>query len=128
MQKDDKTYLKTLKDHIKKDTIFCFIGLSNVFNLKWLKKYVMFFVENNFFAFSKTLGFKKADYKTLKTFVLSSTIHVSSEIEVFEAIVRWIEHDENSRKNLMCDLLQSVRLPLLSCEIIEHIITNNKFC
>ena len=117
-----------MKDLIKKDTIFCFLGLSKVFNLKLLEKYLVFIVENNFVAFSKTLGFRKADYKTLQTFVSSQTIHVDSEIEVFEAIVRWIEHDENSRKNLMCDLLQSVRLPLLSCEIIEHIITNNKFC
>ena len=113
---------------MKKNTIFCFFGLSKVFNLKLLKKYLVFIVEKNFVAFSKAPGFKKADYKTIQTFVSSSTIHVSSETEVFEAIVRWIKHDENYRKYFMCDLLQSVRLPLLSCEIIEHIITNNKFC
>ena len=67
--KNEKTYLKNFKDFVKKDTIFCFLGLSKVFNLKLLKKYLVFIVENDFVAFSKTLGFKKANYKTLKTFV-----------------------------------------------------------
>ena len=91
---------------MKKDTFFCFLGLSKIFNLKLLKKCLVCVVENNFVAFSKTFGFKKADLKTIQTFVSSQTIHVSSEIEVFEAIVRWIEHDEKTRKNFMYDLLQ----------------------
>ena len=68
-------------------------------------------VENNFVGFSKSLEFINIDYKALKFFVSRSTIHVSSEIEVFEAIVRWIDHDKKSRKKLMCNLLKMVRLP-----------------
>ena len=85
-------------------------------------------VENNFVGFSKSLGFRNIDYKILKFFVSRSTIHISSEIEVFEAIVNWVEHDKNSRIKYMCNLLKMVRLPLLSCKVIRKLIRSNKFC
>ena len=116
---DDEMFLEDLKTFINKRNIFCFFTLSKLFSLKLLKKYLVSVVDNNFVGFSKTFGFKNIDYKTLKFFVSRSTIHVSSEIEVFQAIVNWIEHDEKIRKVFMCDLLQMVRLPLLSCEVIR---------
>ena len=80
--------------------------------------------ENN----ENVANYAAIDLKTLKAFVSRSTITVSSEIEVFQAIVNWIEQDENSREHLMCDLLKMVRLPLLTCEVIQNLVKSNKFC
>ena len=85
-------------------------------------------VENNFVGFSYTLGFKKITHKTLKTFISRSTIRVSSEIEVFDAIVNWIKYDKQYRKTFMCELLKTVRLPMLSSKIIRKLIKGNKLC
>ena len=120
--------MEIFKKFMNKDNVFCFFALSEVFTLKLLKIYLVFVIENNFVCFSKTLGFKNVDYKTLKAFVSRSTITVHSEVEVFEAIVKWIEHNKNSRKHLMFDLLKMVRLPLLTSQIIQKFIRSNKFC
>ena len=116
------------KEFVTKENIFSFLDFCKLFNLKLFKKYLVSAFENNFVGFSKSLGFQNIDYKTLKFFVSRSTIHVSSEIEVFEAIVNWVEHDKNARIKYMCNLLKMVRLPLLSSYVIRKLIRSNKFC
>ena len=71
--------MEIFKKFMNKDNVFCFFALSEVFTLKLLKIYLVFVIENNFVCFSKTLGFKNVDYKTLKAFVSRSTITVHSE-------------------------------------------------
>ena len=110
---DDEMFLEDLKTFINKRNIFCFFTLSKLFSLKLLKKYLVSVVDNNFVGFSKALGFQNIDFKTLKFFVSRSTLHVSSEIEVFQAIINWIEHNEKIRKVYMCDLLKIVRFSCL---------------
>ena len=60
-----KNLLKKFERLCEKAYYF-FLGLSKVFNINMLNKYLVCVVENDFVAFSKTLGFKKADHKTLK--------------------------------------------------------------
>ena len=120
--------LEDLKVFINKENCFCFFNLTKLFSLQKLKIYLVSVVENNFVGFSKAFGFENIDYRTLKLFVSRSTIHVSSEIEVFEAIVNWIKYDEKIRKVFMCDLLKMVRLPMLSCEAIQKNVISNKLC
>ena len=125
---DDEMFLEDLKTFINKRNIFCFFTLSKLFSLKLLKKYLVSVVDNNFVGFSKALGFQNIDFKTLKFFVSRSTLHVSSEIEVFQAIINWIEHNEKIRKVYIYDLLKLVRLQLLSCEVLEQYVKSNEFC
>ena len=128
LRTDENVYVEDLKKFIKNKNIFCFLRVAKLYSLKLLNSFLVTVVENNFVRFSKTLGFKNIDHKTFKAFISASTITVSSETEVFQAVVNWIEYDEKSRKHYMCDLLKFVRLPLLTDEIIEKLVKNNKFC
>ena len=47
---------------------------------------------------------------------------VVSEEPVFEAVVGWVKHDETNREEYMSQLLEHVRLPLLSAKYITDVI------
>lgn len=58
----------------------------------------------------------------LKELVTSDELHVTSEQQVFEAVLRWVKHDEENRVKNLPELLALVRLPLLSPEYLaDHV-------
>ena len=93
-----------------------------------MKAYLISIFRNNFVSFSKSNDFNDLSHKIFKNIISSSDLNVSSELEVFEAIVSWVEHDEINRAHFMCDLLKKVRLHLLASEIVKSVIKTNKFC
>ena len=121
---NENVFLCDLKYFLNVNNILC---LFNFCGNSPLKRYLFSVIKQNFVGFSKTSQFINTNFTDIERFVSSSSISVSSEVEVFKVIEQWIRHDENSRKHLMCDLLRKVRLPLLTFEIIESI-KNNKFC
>ena len=125
---EENLYLDYLKDFINKENFFCLLEFCKTVQLQKLNKYLMYLLQYNFVMFSKTNGFKAIEYKTLQKIISNSGLNVSCEIEVFEAMVGWIEHDEESRKHLTCDLLKIVRLQLLSPEILKSFVKNHKLC
>ena len=48
---------------------------------------------------------------------------VGSEEPVFDAVINWVKHDEGREKHLP-DLLQFVRIPLLSAKFITDVVDN----
>ena len=125
---EETIYLNGLKKLINRKNIFCLLGVCNTFSLKELKVFLISILKNYFDSFSKTNEFNDLSYTTFKNIVSSSELKLSSEIEVFEAIVSWVKYDKKNRKYLMYDLLMNVRLHLLSSEIVENVIKRNKFC
>ena len=121
---NENVFLKDLYYFLNVNNILClyiFCGYSP------LKRYLFSIIKQNFVGFSKTSQFGNINFYDIIKFVSSSSISLSSEFEVFQAIKQWIRQNENSRKRLMCDLLRRVRLPLLSFKVIE-IIKNDKLC
>ena len=126
---DDKNLnSRSSKPFLNKKNFHCYFLLSKVFSQKMLKQYLISLIKLCFVSFSKTNVMKLIDYDLFKFIVSSSDLNVSSEIEVFEAIINWIEHDESSRKIKTYDLLKEVRLPLLSSEIIREVIEKHSYC
>lgn len=54
--------------------------------------------------------------------VCSTIIKVGSEEPVFEAVLLWVKHKDSERHEYLPDLLQFVRLPLLSAKYITDTI------
>ena len=128
LQLKEALYIDFIKPFINKKNIFAFLRLSTVSSQRNLRKYLLSLIKHSFVSLSKTIEFNAIDYTFLTFIIQSSDLNVSSEIEVFEAVVSWIQYDEKSRKKFMCDLLKVVRLPLLSPEVLEHVIKKNPFC
>ncbi|CAL1267914.1 unnamed protein product [Larinioides sclopetarius] len=51
--------------------------------------------------------------KHLEEIISSEDLFVDNEVEVYEAVMVWVKHDVNKRKDLLPKLLSKVRLPLL---------------
>ena len=49
-------------------------------------------------------------------------LNVNSEEEVYNAIMRWVYHDKENRKNAIAELLQQIRMPLLSPRFLVDIV------
>ena len=128
LQVNENAFIYCLKDLLNKKNIFFLLEVFKILSAKHFSKYLMSIIEYNFVTLSKTDEFKLVDYKVLKSIISSSELNVSSEIEVFEAVVRWVDHDEKFRAAAMCELLKMVRLPLLSRQALENVVRNNKFC
>ncbi|PAV80565.1 hypothetical protein WR25_19109 isoform A [Diploscapter pachys] len=66
----------------------------------------------NFQQVVGTEEFMSLSYDLLKEIISSEELHVQSEEQVYDAIVQWVRHDLEHRRNYFSKLLQHVRLPL----------------
>lgn len=62
--------------------------------------------------------FKLLPVEEVERLIRSDDIQVTSEEPVFEAVIKWVKADPETRKNMLARLLQYVRLPLLSAKYI----------
>lgn len=66
--------------------------------------------------------------------ISSNEINVKNEEQVFDAVISWINHDKENRKQYLNKLLSQVRLPLLSTECLTsrvetaEVIKSNQEC
>ena len=126
---DDKSVSATsLTELVLTNNIYCFLHVSKIFCQKVLQNNVTSIIKHSFVSLSKANEFKLISFNLLKFIVSRSDLNITSEVEVFRAIVYWVEYNKNIRINFMVDLLKQVRLPLLSSEIIESVIKTHSLC
>jgi hypothetical protein len=75
-------------------------------------------IMDEFPAVSRTPAFLELDSSALKELLSSDDLAVDSEKDVFDAVVRWVEHDENNRKGELLTLIGCVRLGLLNLDTL----------
>ncbi|KAL1132354.1 hypothetical protein AAG570_010310 [Ranatra chinensis] len=75
--------------------------------------YSMIFLEEEFCELPKDPFCKFLD---------SEQLRVDSEYQVFQSVMRWINHDLSSRKRYVFELLSHLRLPLVSVCLLDHAI------
>ena len=128
MLSDKNVRASSLTVFVRTNNIYCFFRVSKIFCQKVLHDYVTSTIKHSFVSLSKANKFKLIDFNLLKFIVSRSDLNITSEIEVFRAIVEWVEYDKNTRINFIVDLLKQVRLPLLSSEIIKNVIKTHSLC
>ena len=69
---------------------------------------------------AETKNFLELDIESVKKVLLSSDLHITSEIEVFNAADAWIRYKLNERKKHSKALLMTVRLSLLSINALKY--------
>lgn len=53
--------------------------------------------------------------------IRSDKLAVSSEEKVFECVISWVRHDDKNRSLNLAELMEHVRLPLLSQEYLVRV-------
>uniref|UniRef100_A0A8C5SCE6 Kelch like family member 17 n=1 Tax=Laticauda laticaudata TaxID=8630 RepID=A0A8C5SCE6_LATLA len=82
--------------------------------LKSAHKYVL----QHFVDVSKTEEFMLLPLKQVLDLISSDSLNVPSEEEVYRAVLSWVKHDVDSRKQNIPRLMKCVRLPLLSRDFL----------
>ena len=98
MQTKETFYVDFLKPFITKKNIFLFLDLTKVFTQKLFRKHLKDPIKRTFVSSSKSNLINAVDYDFFRCIISSADLNVDSEFEVFEAVVAWVEHDENNRK------------------------------
>ena len=72
------------------------------------------YTEENFPEVVKGDEFLNLTREEVCYLISSDQLSVGSEERVFESVINWVRHDVQSRKKCLPDLLEHVRMPLLS--------------
>ncbi|XP_066601268.1 kelch-like protein 18 isoform X2 [Prorops nasuta] len=72
------------------------------------------YIQQYFLPISLSDEFLRLSLADLKGLISKDELHVMSEENVFEAIMRWVRYEPESRSKNLPDILALVRLPLLS--------------
>ncbi|XP_022109165.1 kelch-like protein 12 [Acanthaster planci] len=100
--------------------IICFENCVGIFQLsqeygcaKLQQTAWQFALENARDVFKET-EFLKLSVDHLVEYISHDGLNIELEDAVFEAVLRWVEHDETNRVTSLPSILQHIRLPLLS--------------
>ena len=107
---------------------FYFFKLSKTFHLNLLQDFLYNFFIQCYLNKINVLGFYELSYEDLKNLFSLSELEIDSELELFNALVDWISYKQTEREIYTDKLLELVRLPLLTKEIIVDVIQAHPLC
>ena len=71
------------------------------------------FIHNNFMDVVTCDEFVTMTVRHLDTLLASDDLNVTDEVVVYEAVIRWVKHDLESRRQHLAQLIGKVKLPML---------------
>jgi len=83
------------------------------------------FILANFTSVAKTNEFFNLSNEEVEMWISSDEIDVTTEENVFEIILAWIDRDKNERKKYFADLFRQVRLVYVSRDFLCGVIATN---
>ena len=113
---------KYLKIKITLQNVATYYQLSKLYSLKYIVHDTKAYIHSWFTTVAETNNFLELDFFLVEKILLSSDLHITSEIEVFNAAEAWINHNFIDRKKHAKDLLMTVRIHLLSKHALKHIL------
>jgi actin-binding protein IPP len=96
------------------------LSFAQVHSCIALSKSVLDYVHRHFEEVCKTEEFLELDWSILLSFLKSDSIKISSEDDVFIALLKWIAYDIENRRGYAKQFLNHVKLPLVSPKIAEE--------
>ncbi|KAH7717059.1 Protein KEL-3 a [Aphelenchoides avenae] len=83
------------------------------------------YIYKHFVSVSKSDEFLKLSVDRVVEILSKDELHVDSEEQVFEAGIRWLQHEADSRTMHSARVLSAVRMPLLKPSFISDQVTTN---
>ena len=119
---------------VKLENLIYYYSFAIYLGFKKFSKLLLIFIGCRFQDVPKTHSFLELDHEILAGILSSSKLCIDSKIEVLNAADAWISHDTEKRGKFALDLLNKVRLSLLSSAALKYILdsgncfTKNKKC
>ena len=107
---------------------FIYYKLTKLYRLKSLNKFLCNTLLQQHILKEDAKTFYKLSFEDLCEIFSCNELEISSELQLFNAAVDWINYNKVKRSKHMKKFLKLIRLPLLTDEIITDIIKNHKIC
>ena len=112
---------KYLEGKINVGNVATFYKFAKVFILPSLVKISICYLELCFTMLVETQSFLELDFHSVQEIFSSSDLHLTTELEVFNAVQAWINYNTEERSEYERCLVKKVRLHLLSDKALEYV-------
>ena len=116
---------KCFEDEVNVNNVTALYYLSRVFKLSSLTKLSMSFIQRCFPMVSSSQEFLELDFISVVKVLSSNELMIDSEMQVFNAAEDWFSNNVTERSKYAANLLQRVRLRLLSDHALNYLLNNN---
>ena len=99
--------------------------IAKIFFSTSLQKLIFNFIENVFQMVVETKCFLETDYDFISRLLGSSNLQIDSEVEVYNALNKWLSYNMEERSQYAKQLLLKVRLNLLSDNSLKYILSES---
>ena len=115
------------KENLSAENAAVLYPLASLFNLTNLKKASYEYLERCFTIIVDDKNFIELEHTHVLRLLKSSELLITSEIEVYNAANRWLNHNIDERSKYAKNLLLKVRLTLLSDETIRLLLSGSAY-
>ncbi|XP_020629919.1 kelch-like protein 2 [Orbicella faveolata] len=117
---------KFLEQHITTETCISMNYLAEQYSCEELVASTRKFINSNFTTVTASKEFLNLPSHAVEKWISSDEIEIDAEENVFEIILRWIDHDKSERSGKFSDLFSHVRLTCVSRDyLLSHVVTND---
>lgn len=96
------------------------------YDCEWLRTTATTYIKENFLTIISTDEFKDLPVEKLIELLSSDETRIDREEQIFEALMSWINHDLQNRRQYFADLILHVRFPLMSpYYLMDHVETED---
>jgi hypothetical protein len=109
-------------------------AFADAHNCRKLHEEALRVIQRNFPELILGTEFKQLSYNHVLSLVSLDHLAVSNEARVYDAIMCWVKHNAEERRQHLKELLQQVRLPLVASEFLfdqvskDPLITSDREC
>merc|ERR1712240_202366 len=104
---------KSLTKKTSYENVSTIYEIAHFYNLPNLFNALFSYIERLFTVVSETNNFLQLNFAVIAKILSSSSLHITSEMEVFQALNYWLSHNYEERRVFASDLLLKVRLHLI---------------
>ena len=116
---------KYLKEHVNLFNCLPMYYLAEKYSVQDLMNICQKFIHSNFSSVVESDDFIKLSSHEVEKWIFSDEIVIDAEENVFELILRWIDHDKSPRRVKFRDLFRHVRLTCISRDFLAGIVVTN---
>ena len=116
---------KYLKEHVNTFNCLPFYYMAEKYSVQDLMNICQNFIHSNFSSVVESDDFINLSSKEVEKWISSDEIVIDAEENVFELVLRWIDHDKSQRRVKFRDLFRHVRLTCVSRDFLASTVVTN---
>lgn len=119
--------IRSLVSLISPANVLSLQAIGSLCNSSLLANECTHYIEEHFEEVSSCQEYLQLGFKDVMKLISDDKLNVPQEEVVYQAVMNWILHNPQQRKNLLPEMLIHVRLPFVSPQFLKDVIEENEF-